>query len=74
MTFDQLIVAASARGASDIHLRAGHVPLVRINGDLEQLYGRVQERYGYAHERAMQEVDAFLDRQAQPAENVSSRH
>jgi len=36
MTFDQLIVAASARGASDIHLRAGHVPLVRINGDLER--------------------------------------
>jgi len=36
MTFDQLVTAAGARGASDIHLRAGHVPLVRLNGDLER--------------------------------------
>jgi|SoiMethySBSTD1v2_1073268.scaffolds.fasta_scaffold177882_2 twitching motility protein PilT len=36
MTFDQLIVAASKRGASDIHLRAGYAPLVRLNGDLER--------------------------------------
>jgi twitching motility protein PilT len=36
MTFDQLIVAASGSGASDIHLRAGQVPLVRINGDLQR--------------------------------------
>jgi twitching motility protein PilT len=36
MTFDQLIITAGARGASDIHLRAGHAPLVRINGDLER--------------------------------------
>jgi twitching motility protein PilT len=35
MTFDALVTAAAARGASDIHLRAGHVPLVRINGALE---------------------------------------
>ena len=38
----------------------------RIGGDAEQLIGRVQERYGYARERAMQEVDAFFDRQIQP--------
>jgi len=36
MTFDQLVTAAGARGASDIHLRAGHVPLVRIDGSLER--------------------------------------
>ena len=36
MTFDQLIQTASSRGASDIHLRAGHVPLIRIDGSLER--------------------------------------
>jgi twitching motility protein PilT len=36
MTFDQMIQVASSRGASDIHLRAGHVPLVRIDGSLER--------------------------------------
>lgn len=36
MTFDKLILEASARGASDIHLRAEHVPLVRIDGSLER--------------------------------------
>jgi uncharacterized protein YjbJ (UPF0337 family) len=35
----------------------------RIGGDAEGLIGRIQERYGYARERAMQEVDAFFDRQ-----------
>src|SRR4051812_20861828 len=36
MTFDQLILTASSHGASDIHLRAGHVPLVRVHGDLQR--------------------------------------
>jgi twitching motility protein PilT len=36
MTFDELIVAAGKRGASDIHMRAGHPPLVRIGGRLER--------------------------------------
>ena len=36
MTFDQMIQAASAQGASDIHLRSGHVPLVRVDGLLER--------------------------------------
>ncbi|MEO7190694.1 MAG: PilT/PilU family type 4a pilus ATPase [Vicinamibacterales bacterium] len=36
MTFDQLITTASAKGASDIHLRAGHAPLVRIHGELQR--------------------------------------
>jgi twitching motility protein PilT len=35
MTFDQLIAAAAASKASDIHLRAGHPPLVRINSELQ---------------------------------------
>lgn len=36
MTFDQLISAAAASQASDVHLRAGQPPLVRINGDLQK--------------------------------------
>jgi len=36
MTFDQLIAAANANKASDIHLRAGHAPLIRVNGDLQR--------------------------------------
>ena len=36
MTFDQMIQTASSQGASDIHLRAAHVPLVRIDGSLER--------------------------------------
>jgi twitching motility protein PilT len=36
MTFDQLVTTAGARRASDIHLRANHVPLVRIDGILER--------------------------------------
>ena len=36
MTFDQMIQTASSQGASDIHLRAGHVPLVRVDGSLER--------------------------------------
>jgi twitching motility protein PilT len=36
MTFDQLVTTAGQRGASDIHLRAGHAPLVRIDGALQR--------------------------------------
>jgi twitching motility protein PilT len=36
MTFDQLVKTASAHGASDIHLRAGHPPLIRVNGILDR--------------------------------------
>ena len=36
--------------------------LDRVEGDTEQLIGRVQERYGYAREDAKREVDSFLDR------------
>ncbi len=34
MTFDALLTSAAALGASDIHLRAGQPPLLRIHGDL----------------------------------------
>jgi uncharacterized protein YjbJ (UPF0337 family) len=37
----------------------------RIGGDAEGLIGRIQERYGYARDRAMREVDAFFNRQVQ---------
>jgi twitching motility protein PilT len=36
MTFDELINTAASRRASDIHLRAGHAPLVRIHGELQR--------------------------------------
>jgi len=36
MKFDDLIIAASRKAASDIHLRAGHAPLVRVHGDLRR--------------------------------------
>src|SRR5215467_676201 len=36
MTFDQMVRTAAAAAASDIHLRAGHAPLVRVNGSLQR--------------------------------------
>lgn len=33
-----------------------------VNGDVEKLVGRVQERYGYARDDAKREVDAFIAR------------
>ncbi|HUL73554.1 MAG TPA: type IV pilus twitching motility protein PilT [Vicinamibacterales bacterium] len=36
MTFDQMVRTAAAGKASDIHLRAGHAPLVRVNGALQR--------------------------------------
>lgn len=33
--------------------------LDKMNGSREELVGKVQERYGYARERAEQEVDRF---------------
>ena len=32
-----------------------------VNGDVEKLVGRVQERYGYARDDAKREVDAFIE-------------
>jgi uncharacterized protein YjbJ (UPF0337 family) len=34
-----------------------------VDGDTEKLVGLVQERYGYAKQRAQQEVDSFFARQ-----------
>jgi twitching motility protein PilT len=58
MTFDQLITEASARGASDIHLRAGHAPLVRIHGDLQ--------RWGSVAPISAAHLDAIADRLLPP--------
>ncbi len=33
--------------------------LTRIEGNRDELVGRLQERYGYAKERAEEEADAF---------------
>ncbi len=43
--------------------------LDQVNGNLERLVGLVQERYGYARERAAKEVEAF--RREQMANNPS---
>jgi uncharacterized protein YjbJ (UPF0337 family) len=40
--------------------------LDRVDGQTERLVGLLQERYGYARERAQQEVDDFLNRQDAP--------
>lgn len=37
-----------------------------IGGDKDKLVGLVQERYGYAREKAAQEVDEFLNRRHDP--------
>ena len=39
--------------------------LDQVNGNLERLVGIVQERYGYARDRASREVDKFRRRQAE---------
>jgi len=36
--------------------------IAEINGDREQLEGRIQARYGYAKDKAREEVDNWLDR------------
>ena len=36
--------------------------LDRVSGDAEKLVGKVQERYGYARDRAKREVDDFITR------------
>ena len=37
MTFDALLTSAAALGASDIHLRAGQPPLLRLHGELRRM-------------------------------------
>jgi uncharacterized protein YjbJ (UPF0337 family) len=36
--------------------------VTRVEGDSEQLIGKVQERYGYARDEAKREVDDFIQR------------
>ena len=36
-----------------------------VEGSAERLVGKIQERYGYARQRAEDEVDAFLARYGQ---------
>ena len=38
--------------------------LDQINGNGEQLVGLLQERYGYARDRAEREVNSFVDRES----------
>jgi uncharacterized protein YjbJ (UPF0337 family) len=39
--------------------------LTKVEGNMERLVGLVQERYGYARERAQEEVDRFFLRNAE---------
>lgn len=41
--------------------------LDQIEGNVDKLVGRVQERYGYEREKAQEEVDRFLKGRKQPA-------
>ena len=53
----------------DIKARWGRLTddeVTRIEGDYDQLVGRIQERYGYAREQAEQELNDFLSRYPQP--------
>jgi len=45
--------------------------LEQINGNAEKLVGRIQERYGYAREKAAREVEAFQRRQAESHTQVT---
>jgi uncharacterized protein YjbJ (UPF0337 family) len=45
--------------------------LEQVSGNLEKLVGLVQERYGYARERAQKEVDDFRKQQAAAASNAT---
>ena len=65
MTFDELIVSAGNRGASDIHMRAGHPPLVRIGGGLE--------RWASVAPISAQHLDAIASRILSPAHQEKLR-
>ncbi len=59
------------QGAAKIHwAKLTDDDLTRVRGDVEQLVGRVQERYGFVSEQARQEVDAFVNGQVPRASFV----
>ena len=53
MNIDTLLNIMYERGGSDLHLRVGSPPLLRVDGVLEQLEG---ERLGVADLKEMQEL------------------
>ena len=40
--------------------------LTVVEGEFDKLSGRIQERYGYAKDRAEQEVNAFREKYPEP--------
>lgn len=36
--------------------------ILRTEGDLEKLRGKIQEKYGYSRDKAKEEVDNFVNR------------
>jgi uncharacterized protein YjbJ (UPF0337 family) len=47
--------------------------LSQINGNVDKLIGAVQERYGYARERAESEVNQMVDRLITPQPTHTTR-
>jgi uncharacterized protein YjbJ (UPF0337 family) len=48
--------------------------LDRVEGETEKLVGLIQERYGYARQRAADEVDRFLDRESPGSRGPNVTH
>jgi len=63
-----MIQSASSQGASDIHLRAGHVPLVRVDGSLE--------RWANVAAISAQSLEAIATRLLSPAhqQQLATKH
>jgi twitching motility protein PilT len=65
MTFDELVHAAAEEGASDIHMRAGHCPLVRVGGNLE--------RWDSVAAVSAEDLEAIAERLLPPARQAQLR-
>ncbi len=61
MTFDALLASAAALGASDIHLRAGQPPLIRLHGELR--------RFADVATLSAADLDALVSRLLTPAQH-----
>ena len=48
-SIDQLLTIACSKGASDLHIKAGSFPFMRINGELQPMVERVVGMIGNEH-------------------------
>jgi hypothetical protein len=66
-SIDQLLTIACSKGASDLHIKAGSFPFMRINGELQPNGGSATvSRRGLAQH-------GFLDNEQPPEAAVSTR-